>query len=208
MIPNINVYSVDDENIILVWKAVERDTVKSWNLYGSATSGGSYTAVESYIPNLAHPMSPGSVMAKVSRDSLSLAADAPYFFKITSVDMSNAESTLGDSPFVSVDALDDVFRNRWTDDNSPVYSSKTLSLTHTVTNQLFDVIQILGRQANYLRIHTTHDIKVRLNSQSNDEILVTSNTPFMPDRHTIAVSSLYVSTVASNATVQIFVSGN
>lgn len=207
MIPNINVYSVDSENIILVWKSVDRDTVKSWNLYGSATSGGSYTLVEA-LPNMAHPMSPGSVMSKVSRDSLSLASDAPYYFKLTSTNMSGTESSLASSPFVSVDALDDVFRNRYTDDNSPVYSSKTLSLVHTVTNQLFDVVQILGRQANYLRVLTDKDITVRLNSPSNDPILVTSTSPFIPDRQSISVSSIYVSTVSQNASVQVFVSGN
>lgn len=207
MIPNINVYSVDSGNIILVWKAVDRDTVKTWNLYGCATSGGSYALIES-LPNMAHPMSPGSVMAKVSRTALSIAADAPYFFKITSTNMSDVESSLGSSSFVSVDALDDVFRNRWSDDNSPVYSSKTLSLVHTVTNQLFDVVQILGRQANYLRVLTDKDITIRLNSPSNDPILVTSTTPFIPDRQSIAVSSIYISTVSQNASVQVFVSGN
>jgi hypothetical protein len=208
MIPNINVYSVDSKNIILVWKSQDKDTVKSWNLYGCATATGSYALVEGYIPNMAHPMSPGSCMAKVSRQALSLGSDAPYFFKLTSVDMSGTESNIASSAYVSVDALDDVFRNRFTDDNSPVYSSKSVSLNHTVTNQLFDVVQILGRQANYIRVLTSHDVSIKLNSQSNDSILVSSNSPFIPDRQSIAVSSIYLSTVNGNATVQIFVSGN
>lgn len=208
MIPNVNVWSVDSEHIFLNWKVQERDSIKAYNLYGCSTSGGSYTLVEGSVPNVAHPMSPGSVLVKVSRADLSLSADAPYYFKITSIDMEDNESSLASSSFVSVDALDDVFRNRFTDDNSPVYSSKTLSLTHTVTNQLFNVVQILGRQANYLRITTNHDITVRINSPNNDPILVTSTTPFLPDKQSITAATLYFSTVSNNATVQVFVSGN
>jgi hypothetical protein len=208
MIPNVNVWSVDSEHIYLNWKVQDRDTIKAYNLYGCDTSGGSYTLVQESVPNNANPMSPGSVLAKVSRSDLSITADAPYFFKITSIDMEGSESSIASSDFVAVDALDDVFRNRWTDDNSPVYSSKTVTLAHTTTNQLFNVVQILGRQANYMRITTSKDITIRINSPSNDPILVTKEMPFFPDKHAISASSIYFSTVSENATVQVFVSGN
>lgn len=208
MIPNINVWSVDSDYIILVWKVQERDTIKSYNLYGSATSAGVYTLVEGSIPNVAHPLSPNSVLVKISRASISLAADAPYFFKITSVSMNNTESNLAASVFVAVDALDDVFRNRWTDDNSPVYKSAALSLTHTTTNFEYDVVKLLGRQANYLRIETSHDVSLRINSTSNDAVIVSSTHPFLPDRGAISASKLFFSTIDGNATINLFISGN
>jgi hypothetical protein len=208
MIPNINVWSVDSDYIILVWKVQDRDTIKSYNLYGCATSGGVYTLVEGSVPNVAHPMSPNSVMVKISRSSISLAADAPYFFKITSVDMSGVESNIASSEFISVDALDDVFRNRWTDDNSPVYKSVTIALTHATTNYEYDVVQLLGRQANYLRIETSHSVSLRINSTSNDSVLVSDKHPFIPDRGAISVSKLFFSTVGGNATINVFISGN
>lgn len=208
MIPNVNVWSVDSEHIYLNWKVQDRDSVRSYNLYGCDTSGGSYALIEAGIPNIVNPMTPGSVLVKVSREALEIDEDAPYFFKITSIGMSGSESALVDSEFVSVDALDDVFRNRWTDDNSPVYTSRTLSLTHTVVNSSFNVVQLLGRQANYMKITTNHDITVRINSPSNDPILVTASNPFIPDRHAISASVLYFSTVSNNATVQVFLSGN
>jgi len=208
MIPNVNVWSVDSDYIILVWKVKERDTFKSYNLYGCTTSGGSYSLVEGSIPNVANPMSPGSVLVKISRSALSLAADAPYFFKITSVDMSDSESDIDDSEFISVDALDDVFRNRWADDNSPVYKSATLSLAHSATNVEYDIVQLLGRQANCLRIETTKNVSVRINSTNNDAILITDAHPFLPDRGAILASKLFFTTVSENATVNVFVSGN
>jgi hypothetical protein len=208
MIPNINVWSVDSDYIILVWKVQDRDTIKSYNLYGCATSAGVYTLVEGSVPNVAHPMSPNSVMVKISRASISLAPDAPYFFKITSVDIGGVESNIASSEFISVDALDDVFRNRWTDDNSPVYKSATIALTHTTANYEYDVVQLLGRQANYLRIETSQEVSLRINSTSNDPILVSDKHPFIPDRGAISASKLFFSTVGGNATINLFISGN
>ena len=104
-LPQINLWSVDTTNIFLNWSATNRSTIVTYNLYGSATVNGSYTLKQGYITNSPASLTPGSVLVTVSRASLSIGATDGYFFKITSVDTSNAESSLSASPLYAVEPL-------------------------------------------------------------------------------------------------------
>jgi len=201
-LPEINVWSVDSSNIILSWKSQFKSSYKSFNLYGCSTYNGVYTLVQSYIPNVASSMAPGSVLVTVSRSALGIASSQPYFFKITSINFSNSESSISASPFVAVDAADDVFRNRVSDNNNPVYKFFTVSSTGTPT--FIDVQRQLGRLANYLKVITTGNITVQINSPQNDSITVTSTAPLEILKSTLTIESLYIT---GSATVTVLVTG-
>lgn len=208
-LPEINIWDMTSTNIVLTWPAVNRSDTLYYKLYGCATYSGAYTLVQDKISNIADARSPGSVMVILTRAALSIASDQPYFFKITSVNFSAVESSIGSSNFVSVDASG-VYRARVQDDRNPVYKNFNLSIPNGTTAQLVDVKRVLGREANFVEITTDNAIKVQFNSNTNDLRAVTATVPFeSASNGTLVVTSIYVSnTSGSTATVQIFVSGN
>lgn len=201
-LPNINVYSVDAERIILNWKAKDYDTVVSYNLYACDTYDGTYTLVMGNVPNHADPFTPGSVMVNLSREQLSIGPDEPYFFKITSIAPNGDESDVEDSDFVSVDALDDIYKERLTDNYNPVY--KSIQVTISEEDQFVDVERILGRKANFAIITPTADITVKFNSAKNDEVSIYQDIATQFDRQALVISSIYLN---GTGDVEIFVSG-
>ena len=192
------------------WPVDKTGSVYSWNLYGSSTYGGAYTLVQSRIANCVtkKDIGPGAVMAVIPRTALSLAADAPYYFKITSVAKNGTESLIASSKFVAVDALDDIVRNRQTDNNNPVYRSIVQAIAAGNTNIFVDIQRILGREANYVRVTTDNDVTIKFNSSANDALVVRSTAPLILEKGDLAVRSAYLSFVSANANVTIFVSGN
>lgn len=209
-IPEISVYTVDSSNIILNWTVDKSGTVRTWNLYQSATYNGTYTLVQSNIPNCVtnKNIAGGAVFVQISRAALGIATDAAVFFKITSVDATGAESALSSSNFKSVDALEDIYRERMCDDVNPVYKSVAVTIIAGNANIFVDLQRILGREANYTRITTDNDVLVRFNSSSNDTVLVRSTAPLILDKNDLAVKSAYLSYVTATANVTIFVSGD
>jgi len=209
-IPEISVYQVDSTNIILNWAVDKTGSVYSWNLYGSGTYNGTYTIRQTKIPNVVtkKDICPGNVFAVIPRASLGIASDAPMYFKITSVAKNGTESTLANSKFVAVDALDDVIRNRMSDNINPVYKSVTVAIVSGNTNIFVDLQRILGREASYTRITTDNDVFVKFNSSANDNVLVRSSTPLILEKGDLAVKSAYLTFISANANVTIFVSGD
>lgn len=202
-LPRINVWSCDVNNIYLIWQATQKSTIAYWNLYGCSTYGGVYTKMIGNISNDEAPLTPGSVLTQVNRTKFSIATTQPWFFKITSVTTGGVESTLSASTAYAVDALDAVYRERWTDDDSPVY--KNIVVSTSGTNFLVDVHDQLGRDANFIQVSTTATVTMAINSQYNDTVTITSAAPFLLPRHALRVDSLYFN---GSATVTIFVSGN
>lgn len=198
MLPEINVYAVNSKEILLNWFVV--DDYATFNLYGCATFGGSYTLIEENIPNVSHAITPQAVLTKVLRSTLGIESDAPYYFKITGVDVAGNESDINDSLATSVDALDTINNNRMTDDNAPVYKSIIFSVTGT--DQLVDVTRQLGRHANYCKIVLSGgSATVKFNSKENDAVPLPVELP----QHALVIDKMYFS---GSASVQIFVTGN
>lgn len=206
-LPEINVWDMTADEIALSWRAANRSDTKSYKLYGSATYNGTYNLIQEAIPNRAHALTPGSVLVRLKRSDLGIAADAPFYFKISSVDFSDVESSQGN--LASVDAFA-IYRARVQDDRNPVYKNFVLSIPTGTTNQLVDVKRVLGREADFIQITSDVEIQVRFNSSANDVRKVTSAVPFTSASNgTIVVTSVYVSNASgSTANVQIFVSGN
>jgi len=125
------------------------------------------------------------------------------FFKITSVDPSGVESSVGSSPFVSVDSLDDVFKERLTDDDNPVYKNipKTIS---GATDTEINISQLLGRDANYMEVTTDAEFTLRLNSKFNDPVTVTAAKGLLIRRNVLRINKVFVS---GTATFNLFVTG-
>lgn len=218
MIPNINIWSVDPTNIFLNWQIVTPDVIQSYNLYGSPAYNGTYTLLQTMIPNgppartsFAYSMAPGSVLVKIVRSLYTIAVDQPYFFKITSI-INGVESAVSDSNFVSVDPLD-VYKERRADDFNPVYKNIAVLVLNGTTEQFVDIERILDRQANFVQIRSDQPIVVRWNSSWNDPIDIPATSAAIPyvqfDRRAITIKSAYIdNTSGSDATVSIFVSGN
>lgn len=212
-LPEINVFSVDQENIYLNWKVKDADVVQSYNLYGCATYAGVYTLIQAKVPNTAHPISPSNVLAKVVRATAAIAVDQPYFFKITSINGAGVESNIATSKFISVDSLDDIFKQRVSDDNNPVYKNITLSIPGGTVKQFVDIERILGRDANFVQIRTSLALGVRWNSGFNDPVTIAASSASAPyyqlDKQALLIKSAYIDNPAGGAaTVEILVSGN
>lgn len=202
-LPTINAWSVDVTNIFLNWQYVNKSTTQYYNLYGSSTWNGSYTKMIGNISNYpSKDLAAGSVLVQVPRAEFSIATSQPWFFKVTSVS-NGVESSLSASPFLAVDALDTVYRERWTDDDSPVY--KNLVIVVSGSNFPVSIKEQLGRDANYMTVSTTATVTMAINSQYNDLITITTTTPFTIPRHDLRIDSLWFN---GSATVTIFVSGN
>jgi hypothetical protein len=207
-IPEINVWDVTSQNIGLTWSMSNRSDTQYYNLYGCATYNGVYALVQSNIPNVADPRTPGSVYVNVVRSAAGIATDQPYYFKITAVDFSGSESAVAASNFVSVDPHD-VYRAREQDDRNPVYKSLTLAVPTGMTNMFVDVKRILGREADYIKITTDQNISVKFNSSTNDAVPVDSTSPFIILQWTLVVTSIYVTNSSgSTANITILVTGN
>jgi hypothetical protein len=216
MLPEINVFNVNSQEIMLNWFVQDNNFVK-FNLYGCSTFDGEYSIVEYNIPNKSHPFTPGNVLAKVSRTSISLlgssGSSAPYFFKITGIDYEGIETDSEDSLATSVDSLDDVVNNRLTDNNSPVYKNFILTLGSLEEKEL-DISRLLGRNANYLRVSALGaDASIRFNSVANDSTTIKSNTTFELPKQSLLISKIFItagsiSSPATSMTVEIFVTGN
>ena len=209
-LPEINVYQVDSESIMLNWKVQDVDTVKTWNLYSSSTYNGVYTLLQSKIPNMVirKDIAPGAVFVILKRAALGITASAPIYFKITSVSPANVESSVASSNFVAVDALDDVNRNRMADNTNPVYKNITMTVASGELNKFVDVVRILGREANYVKVTSDVSVSVKFNSANNDAVTVNPTPPFELPKGDLGVSAIYLSFVAATANVNIFVSGN
>lgn len=210
MSTQISVYQVDSASIYLMWPVDNTGTVSTWNLYGSSTYNGTYTLIETNIPNYANSVvAPGSVFVSLTRAALSIADDQPFFFAITSVSPQGAESSLDTTQFKAVDALESVIRERMMDNINPVYKNVTVSVASGANGQFVDLERILGREASYLRISTDQDVLVALNSSTNDQILVRSSTsPFILAKSDLGVKSAYLTFVSNTASVTFFVSGD
>jgi hypothetical protein len=216
MLPEINVFNVNSQEIMLNWFVQDNDFVK-FNLYGSPSFDGEYSIVEYNIPNKSHPFTPGNVLAKVSRTSISLTgssgASAPYFFKITGIYSNGDETDVEESLAVSVDSLDDVINNRLTDNNSPVYKNFTLTLG-SLEEKSLDISRLLGRNANYIRISPTGaDVSIRFNSIANDATTVKGGSTFELPKQSLLISKLFITVGAipspfTSMTIEIFVTGN
>jgi hypothetical protein len=216
MLPEINVFNVNSQEIMLNWFAQDNDFIK-FNLYGSSSFDGEYSIVEYNIPNKAHPFTPGNVLAKVSRTSISLTgssgASAPYFFKITGIDSNGDETDIEESLAVSVDSLDDVINNRLTDNNSPVYKNFILTLGSSEEADL-DISRLLGRNANYLRVSPIGaDVSLKFNSIANDATTIKSGSVFELPKQSLLISKIFITSgaiasPATSMTVEIFVTGN
>jgi len=208
-LPQINVWSVDQNSIFLNWPVQDISTVNKYNLYGSASTAGPFTLRIANIPNIVtnRTVAAGAVLVEVSRTDFSIDPSQPFYFKITSIDPSDVESSLGLSPFVSVDSLDDIFKQRLTDDDNPVYKNIMDTVDTGDVDKEIDINQLLGRDANYIEIKTDNDFSVKLNSKFNDPISVSSATGFLLRRQTLRINTIFVSGGGANAAAEIFVSG-
>ena len=210
-LPDINIYSIDSQNIGLTWFVDLTGNIVSYKLYGSTTYNGVYSALTGYnpIPNNVDARTPGNVFVLVKRSDIGIDATDPYFFKMTSIDPTGAESSLSSSNFTSVDALGDFYRNRLSDNKNVVYKNIPVSVGASAVNVAVPVSRILGREADSLIITTDQTVTVKFNDENNDAITVTSTTPFESlFRGMIVVDNIYLSGGGTLANVKIFCSGN
>lgn len=209
-IPALYDYEVTPDQILLTWVADYKSTNIKYNLYGSSTFDGTYTAIAGYqnMPNREDFRTPGSNLAIINRSTLGIGPKDPYFFKITAIDPSGVESFVVDSEFLAVDALDDFYRNRRSDDRNPVYKNIVVGVGGGDVDKEIPVAQILGREANYIKLTSTADCYVAFNDARNDKLLLKANVVYELWKDAIVVTSAYFTFITSTASVEVFVSGN
>ena len=209
-LPALYVYDVTSTQFLLAWSADDPSDNVKFSLYGAATFNGTYTAVPGFqkMGNHADHRTPGSNLAIVNRSTLGIGPKDPYCFKLTSINAAGTETFVVDSPFINVDALDDFFRNRRDDNRNAVYKNITVGVGSGDTSKLIPIAQILGREANYIRMLSTADCLVAFNDALNDNITLKANTLYEFWKDSIVVQNAYFSFVSATASVEVFISGN
>jgi hypothetical protein len=201
-LPKINLWSDDSTQIRLVWNSnPATDGIYAFNLYGCATYNGTYTLLQSHIPNSPNKLTPGSVLVSILRSSIPINTDQPYYFTITSLTSTGTESAQG--PFIAVDALADVFKERINDAYNPVYKDIIIPMCGGI--MCTNIEQLLGRPANYVEVYSATATFITFNSSTNDQIPIAAGVRRKFDRQTITVSSICVGPGSGN--VEVFVSG-
>jgi len=174
-----------DNEILFGWKALTNTEAKHYNIYHSAKVDGPFVLLKDKILNQPSTQSPykGKIMWRVLDSQVPIATKADHYFKLTYVNLSDVESTVGDSPIKlvhppQIDSLDhgqdtdnyvhnfcwDEVNHRWVKGRA-LFETEYIEVIVGTTEQVvtFDQdICLLEIQNNDM----TADIKTNLNGQS------------------------------------------
>ena len=223
-LPNINTYSVDETKICLSWEVDPNSTIWQWNVYGSPdiqvdfnppNKGiilpGNFVKIFTGLANREHPMTPKSAYIEFTRDFLGIATYDPYFFLITSVDNTGAESSFEIENLHAVPFEDDYFIDESGYPVNVVYRNFEFALSTGVvfaSDAFLDIVSLLGRPAREVKVYVVGStIKVKLNSFAEDAISIFPTHGFNLRRGELQIERVYFeNSSGANATiVQVFV---
>ncbi len=226
-LPNINTFSVDEQNIELFWRASPASNIRKWNLYGAPSVlvdfippnkgvvlPGLFTKLIEGITNHENPITPGSVYIKISRSLMGVAPYDPYYFLITSVDINGVESALEVSNLHSVPWADDYYVDEAGQPVNVVYKNFEFDLwplSGWDPDRFLDINSLLGRSAKEVKVDSVGaNIWIKINSMGSDPISIRESLQhdFYLIRGELLVERIYFHNPTTNdATVRVFVAG-
>ena len=224
-LPVINTFKVTEEVISLYWKASPKSNIASWNIYGAPSLTvdfipphkgvvlpGSFTKIFDQLQNRDHPVTPGSCYIEFQRSDLGIGPYDPYYFILTSVDKTGAESTLSLNNLQGVPYGDNYFVDEAGQPLNVVYNNFEFDLwplSGWDADRCLDIHKILGRPAKEIKIDTVGaNIWVKFNSLANDPKSIRYGSPWQFDlkRGELQIFKVFVHNPTNNdATVRIFV---